>query len=152
MNPSRARFHILLAWTLATLGACSDSFGPADIAGAYALAVQDGKPLPVLLHSGPTMDVLLVSETLLFHADGTGRRSATMEERRAGGETVMVHSERTFTYDVVEGRIEVAMFCGPTELCSPPPHLVLYRSGQDLRSTATPGSLPTVYVRAPLVD
>jgi hypothetical protein len=147
--------HALRALSLAAAAsvlACSDSLSPLDIAGVYALESRDGQRLPVLMYAFGATEIFLMSETLVLGADRGGSMTWVYEERHEGADTQTTTSERDISYDILDDRIEIAMICGPTELCSPPPHLVLYRSSRGLESLAAPGPQPLLsYVRIQLM-
>jgi hypothetical protein len=125
---------------------------PLEIAGAYALESRDGHRLPVLMYAGGGTDIFLMSETLVLRADRRGSMTWVHEHRRVGSETETMTSERDISYDIVDERIEITMICGPLELCTPPPHLVLFRSSRGLESIAATGSQPILsYVRIQLI-
>ena len=143
MNSARWRI-VVLGLVATTVGACGDPLGPSDVAGRYVLQYRDGKPLPVLLHAGGTVDVFLNAETLLLRVDGTGVITVTLENRRVGGETDVAQHERHVAYRIVNGRIEIDFMCGPLELCTPPPHLVLQRFEGGLRTIPVGTSPPNL--------
>lgn len=149
----RSVFGALAFAVVSTAGACSDSLAPADISGVYALESREGVRLPTLIHEGDAADIFLMSETLILRADRSGLRAVVQEYRRIGGDTETATWERELSFDIVDGRIEIAMICGPLELCTPPPHLVLYPFERGLRTLTLPGAVPALsYVRILLID
>lgn len=151
-SPMRTASRAVAALILAGISACGDPLSPEDVAGMYRLTSRDGAPLPVLVYSGNATDVFLVSETLVLRPDHTGQIAVVQEIRRVGGETETLTYSRDLGYDIVDDRIEITMICGPAELCTPPPHLVLYRSAVGLNTLEAPGTAPKLsYVRIPNV-
>lgn len=59
--------------------------------------------------------------------------------------TEELNDERDFRYRIVNGRIE--MLCGPLEICTPPPHLVLYQTDDGLMTMPVLGSQPALTYR-----
>jgi|SRR5882672_6683512 len=51
------------------VGACVEPFTPADIAGSYTLAAEDGQSLPRLLSATVSCDLFLVGGALKLQAD-----------------------------------------------------------------------------------
>jgi hypothetical protein len=144
---SRALRALSLVVAASTLG-CSDSLSPLDVAGAYTLETRDGASLPVMVYADASRNIFLVSETLVFRAGGRGTITWVQEHRHVGGPTETITSTRDFSYEILDDRIEITMICGPLELCTPPPHLVLSRSSRGLQSIAAPGTQPMLsYVR-----
>ena len=153
MNTSRIRRRILSARAVvlaATIGACGGPLAPSDVPGLYTLKARDGAPLPVLVYSGGTIDIFVISETLRFFPARTGLHSAVHEHRAVGGGIEVQRQSREFSYEVIDDRIEITMICGPLENCTPPPHLVLYRFGEGLRTMPPPRGPPMLwYARVP---
>ena len=142
-----------LALAAASLGiACGSPLSPAKVTGVYALESRGGAALPALILSSDAMDVYLISETLVLGANGRGQRSAVQEIRRIGEETETTTWQRQLVYDSVDDRIEITMICGPAELCTPAPHLVLYRSARGLQTRDDAGAPPVLsYVRVEIL-
>lgn len=135
------------ALALATIASCRDAVGPDDIVGMYTLEARDGQPLPALVYSSGTEELFLMGETLWFRSGGLGVRTWVQERRMAGGVTEELNAERDFRYRIVNDRIEIEVICGPLELCTPPPHLVLHRVESSLTTLPVPGSQPALLYR-----
>ena len=120
---------LIFLFTLPAL-ACENSLSPEAIAGTYVLRRVDGDPMPAILYVSDHSRVRVLSDTLVFRADGQGTRATLLEIEPLNSERPNEPSATgtTFSFRIVGTSIEVAFYCPPDANCVAPPHLVLRRT------------------------
>ena len=120
--------------------ACESSLSPDAVAGTYVLRRVDGDSLPAVLYSTDNSRVRVLSDTLVFRADGAGTHSSLLEIEPLNSEGPNQPSarEQSFGFRIVGSRIEVGYNCGPLGNCIAPPHLVLRWTENGLASAHAP--------------
>lgn len=149
MRRLMSRRLALLACSLFVLG-CSDSLGPEDVAGLYALERIGSEPLPAVLFETEYGIVRVESETILLRADGTGTISGVQESipwQDGHSATGPVWTERVIRFRTVAGRIEIEFVCAPNESCLLGPHMVARRTTDGLWATYYELRTPLHYAR-----
>lgn len=126
---------------VAVLAACADPLQAPDVAGLYTLREIAGEPLPAVGLTTASVIETRLADTLVLDGDGTGRRIVHASYDGIGSvpDEGPTRWERPVAYRIVDGRVWVELVCGPTELCSAPPHLVLERDGDVLRAVVALG-------------
>lgn len=112
--------------TLSSL-ACESSLSPDAVAGTYVLRRVQGDPLPAVLYTTDHSRVRVLSDTLVFRADGEGTRATILEFEplNSDGPNQSSAMATTFGFRIVGTSIEVGFYCPPNANCVAPPHLVL---------------------------
>lgn len=127
------------ALLLPALAGCDSVLGSRapEVAGGYELV---SAPAVVVENEGARVELL--ADTLWFYPDGTGRRISHTAHAYATRDTLL-RSDQEYGYTVRRGVVEIEFPCGPTALCSGPPHLWGTRTqdGLELRFLGNPGEL-----------
>lgn len=151
----RLRETLRLAFVALLGAACGDGLGPGSVAGTWALARIGAAPIPAVAYTTEDFTVRVTGDTLVLRRDGTGERILVHEtEYHLILRPIAVSRfARLLSFTVVDGRIEVTLHCGPTELCTPPPHMVLTAHDGVLRDRPRPddGAAPEYELVAPAV-
>lgn len=106
--------------------ACESSLSPDAVAGTYVLRRVEGDSLPAVLYTTDNSRVWVLSDTLVFRANGQGTRSSRLVIEPLNSERPNEPSarEQSFGFRVVGSSIEVGYYC-PDANCIAPPHLML---------------------------
>lgn len=112
-------FFVALALLAAS---CSSPFEPADLAGSYAADLYAGRAVPFSYHDGERT-INVIADSIILHADGTGRRGGTWEVTEDDvGTTTLVHFTGDLAYTIRGSTIEVRDLCaGVCDLAFRPP-------------------------------
>lgn len=110
---------VMLCVAALALG-CSEPFAPRDVAGIYVLVSVDGKAPPMRYEESATISVLVLTDSVILNADGTGRSTRLYQETDSQeGTSTMRASNVGFAYRV-DGRTvrSTAQVCPMGELCA----------------------------------
>src|SRR4051812_19028341 len=112
-------FHSTLVSLIGVTLACSDSAGPGDTPGIFALSQVQQDPLPAVLAENPYFVIRVFSDTIRLGQNGTGRISGVRESVPLQGGTGEgpVHIETALHYRVIGHRIEMDFDCPPNADC-----------------------------------
>jgi hypothetical protein len=108
-----------LTLLLALVPGCSNPAVPLG-RDYYALQSVAGVPLPAPYAPNPDVNGLVVADSLMFRADGSGHRQAVYQQE---GSTERYTSTDAFNWTREANRISITFVCPPEALCIAGPHL-----------------------------
>ena len=120
----RPRIALVLPILPALLAGCdSTALEPEEVVGEWVLETINGSPLPASPWLTPGFPAFILADTLRLETDRRGSevRVVRVDYPEPREDEVSTRTS-TFTYTLVDGRIEVTLQCPPTALCAPGPH------------------------------
>jgi hypothetical protein len=125
--PSRDRVTSFFAIALAaTLAACADSHGPANVVEAsYLAATVNGVRLPFELHRSGNTSYMLERDLLEFLSGSRARRTQSLRVVDEAMHTVAYSGTvSNYRVETVGDTVTLVPNCGPAALCLPPTRLI----------------------------
>ena len=151
----RLRETLQLAFVALLATGCGEGLGPGSVAGTWALARIGAAPLPAVVYTTNDVTLRVTGDTLVLRRDGTGERIWVHETEYhlILRPNAVNRFARPLSFRTVDGHIEVTLHCGPAELCTAPPHMVLTPDDDVLRDRPRPddGAAPEYELVAPAV-
>ncbi|HUF27728.1 MAG TPA: hypothetical protein VMM18_12200 [Gemmatimonadaceae bacterium] len=139
---------MLVVSVLAASIGCGDPLRPADIAGTYVLERVGDDPLPAVVQSRSTFQIVAIADTIHLRRDGSGTRTTITVMLLPDGETYPAFRTAVgVRFEIIRGKVRIfSQFTCPSNAnCALPAPLVVSRVAGGLRSVRESLDKPVLF-------